>query len=317
MRPDDAGRGPEWRMPSAREQAEAAAALADRELSAALPALRAAVTALAAAVDAWDAEVAAIAELLRDPAVAAGTEVSPEDARALEESAESALSAAAEVTRARRREHDLAVERERRFRERRAEVADSIDRRAERAAHCEDLVSLDQYLRGMAGTPRMSLVTFVLRYWFEHVVAAANIRLATMSSGKYALVRTDLAGRRDARVGLGLAVLDRHTGCERSPATLSGGESFYTSLSLALGLADVVTAQAGGVQLDTLFIDEGFGSLDPDTLDDVMSVIDDLRGRGRVVGIVSHVPELKERVAERLSVRRTRPDGPSTVHVVA
>lgn len=272
---------------------------------------------LAAAVDAWDAEVAAIAELLRDPAVAAGTEVSPDDARALEESADSALRAAAEVTRARRREHDLAVERERRFGERRAEVADSIALRAARAAHCEDLVSLDQYLRGMAGTPRMSLVTFVLRYWFEHVVAAANIRLATMSSGKYALVRTDLAGRRDARVGLGLAVLDRHTGCERSPATLSGGESFYTSLSLALGLADVVTAQAGGVQLDTLFIDEGFGSLDPDTLDDVMSVIDDLRGRGRVVGIVSHVPELKERVAERLSVRRTRPDGPSTVHVLA
>ncbi|MDH4017857.1 MAG: hypothetical protein OEV20_11005, partial [Actinomycetota bacterium] len=119
------------------------------------------------------------------------------------------------------------------------------------------------------------------------------------------------------RVGLGLAVLDRHTGRERSPATLSGGETFYTSLALALGLADVVVAQAGGAQLDTLFIDEGFGSLDPDTLDDVMGVIDELRGNGRVIGIVSHVPELKERIAERLTVRRARPDGPSTVDVRA
>ena len=99
--------------------------------------------------------------------------------------------------------------------------------------------------------------------------------------------------------------------------TLSGGETFYTSLALALGLADVVVAQAGGAQLDTLFIDEGFGSLDPDTLDDVMGVIDDLRGNGRVIGIVSHVPELKDRIAERLTVRRVRPDGPSTVIVRA
>jgi exonuclease SbcC len=163
----------------------------------------------------------------------------------------------------------------------------------------------------------MTLVTFVLRYWFEQVVAAANVRLAEMSAGKYQLVRVDEASRRDARVGLGLAVLDRHTGKERSPSTLSGGESFYTSLALALGLADVVVAQAGGAQLDTLFIDAGFGSLDPDTLDDVMAVIDELRGNGRVVGIVSHVPDLKERITERLSIRRVRPDGPSEIRMLA
>jgi exonuclease SbcC len=163
----------------------------------------------------------------------------------------------------------------------------------------------------------MTLVTFVLRYWFEQVVAAANVRLAEMSAGKYQLVRIDESSRRDARVGLGLAVLDRHTGRERGTSTLSGGETFYTSLALALGLADVVVAQAGGAQLDTLFIDEGFGSLDPDTLDDVMAVIDDLRGNGRVVGIVSHVPDLKERISERLSVRRARPDGPSEIRVLA
>ena len=204
-----------------------------------------------------------------------------------------------------------------RFAERLSEVQASAAERAELAASGEELVALDQYARGMAGSPRMSLVTFVLRYWFEQVVTAANVRLESMSAGKYELLRIDEAARKDARVGLGLAVLDRHTGRERSPGTLSGGETFYTSLALALGLADVVVAQAGGAQLDTLFIDEGFGSLDPDTLDDVMGVIDDLRGNGRVIGIVSHVPELKERIAERLTVRRVRPDGPSTVDVRA
>ena len=100
------------------------------------------------------------------------------------------------------------------------------------------------------------------------------------------------------------------------PASLSGGETFYTSLALALGLADVVRAEAGGVDLDTLFIDEGFGSLDSGTLDQVMGVIDELRDRGRVIGIVSHLAELKERVPERLEVRRL-PDGSSAVRVVA
>ncbi len=204
-----------------------------------------------------------------------------------------------------------------RFAERLTEVRDGATARAALAATAEEIVALDLYARGMAGSPRMSLVTFVLRYWFEQVVSAANVRLASMSSGKYELIRIDEAARKDARVGLGLSVLDRHTGRERSPGTLSGGETFYTSLALALGLADVVVAQAGGAQLDTLFIDEGFGSLDPDTLDDVMGVIDDLRGNGRVIGIVSHVPELKERIPERLTVRRIRPDGPSAVVVHA
>ena len=163
---------------------------------------------------------------------------------------------------------------------------------------------------------RVSLTTYVLRYWFGQVVAAANVRLAAMSSRRYELLRTDEGGTRRERAGLTLAVIDRHTGTQRSPASLSGGETFYTSLALALGLADVVRAEAGGVDLDTLFIDEGFGSLDADTLDEVMAVIDDLRDRGRVVGIVSHVADLKDRVPERLEVRRL-PGGSSTVKVVA
>jgi exonuclease SbcC len=178
------------------------------------------------------------------------------------------------------------------------------------------VVHLAKLARGVAGQRRVNLTTYVLRQWFEQVVAAANVRLAGMSSGRYELVRVDEGANRTERSGLTVQVLDRHTGEQRSARSLSGGETFYTSLALALGLADVVRAEAGGVDLDTLFIDEGFGSLDADTLDQVMAVIDDLRDRGRTVGIVSHVSELKNRIAERIEVRRL-PDGSSTLRVVA
>ncbi len=113
-----------------------------------------------------------------------------------------------------------------------------------------------------------------------------------MSSGRYTLVHSDArAGGR--RAGLGLHVVDAWTGSERDTATLSGGETFFASLALALGLADVVTEEAGGVRLDTLFIDEGFGSLDDQTLDEVLDVLDSLRERDRSVGIVSHVADLR------------------------
>lgn len=179
------------------------------------------------------------------------------------------------------------------------------------------VVDLDKLARGQAGHRRMTLTTYVLRHWFNSVIAAANLRLATIAGGRYELRRSELATAKNERVGLGLAVMDRHTGVERSPRSLSGGETFYTSLALALGLADVVQAEAGGASLETLFVDEGFGSLDADTLDEVLDIIDGLRGRGRAVGIVSHVAELKERVPERLEIRRSRRDGPSTIRVVA
>jgi exonuclease SbcC len=180
----------------------------------------------------------------------------------------------------------------------------------------ETVIRLDRLARGMEGHRRVALTTYVLRRWFEQVVQAANVRLGAMSAGRYELRRTDDGESRRQRTGLTLAVIDRHTGEERSPKSLSGGETFYTSLALALGLADVVRAEAGGVELDTLFIDEGFGSLDAQTLDQVMAVIDELRDRGRAVGIVSHVADLKDRVYERLEVRRLS-DGSSAVTVVA
>ena len=101
-------------------------------------------------------------------------------------------------------------------------------------------------------------------------------------------------------------MLDAWTGRERDPASLSGGETFSASLALALGLADVVTAEAGGALLETLFVDEGFGSLDDDSLDDVMGVLDDLRDGGRTVGIVSHVADLRQRIPTQLRVDKGR-----------
>ena len=161
----------------------------------------------------------------------------------------------------------------------------------------------------------MSLPTFVLRERFADVVASANDRLATMSDGRYTLEHVeDREGNK--RSGLGLRVRDTHTEQPRDPGTLSGGETFYCSLAMALGLADVVTAEAGGVDLGTLFVDEGFGSLDPDTLDNVLSVLSGLGTSGRVVGIVSHVPELKERISERITVVPNR-DGSSRLVVSA
>ncbi|QEU96409.1 SMC family ATPase [Streptomyces kanamyceticus] len=152
---------------------------------------------------------------------------------------------------------------------------------------------------------RMRLESYVLAARLEQVAAAATVRLRRMSSGRYTLVHSDdRTGR--GRSGLGLHVVDAWTGRERDTATLSGGETFFASLALALGLADVVTDEAGGVRLDTLFIDEGFGSLDDQTLDEVLDVLDSLRERDRSVGIVSHVADLRRRVHAQLEVVKGR-----------
>ncbi len=160
-----------------------------------------------------------------------------------------------------------------------------------------------------ANHTRMRLSAYVLAARLEQVVAAANQRLARMSGTRYSLEHTiDRAAgeRRHGTGGLGLRVIDGWTGHHREPGTLSGGETFITSLALALGLADVVTAEAGGAEIGTLFVDEGFGTLDEDTLDEVMEVLDGLRDGGRAVGIVSHVAELRTRIPAQLKVRKTR-----------
>ncbi|WP_354596405.1 SMC family ATPase [Streptomyces sp. JL1001] len=159
---------------------------------------------------------------------------------------------------------------------------------------------------------KMRLEAYVLAARLEQVAAAATARLQRMSSGRYTLVHSD-ARTGGRRAGLGLHVVDAWTGSERDTATLSGGETFFASLALALGLADVVTEEAGGVRLDTLFIDEGFGSLDDQTLDEVLEVLDSLRERDRSVGIVSHVADLRRRIPARLEVVKER-QGSSVRH---
>jgi exonuclease SbcC len=237
-------------------------------------------------------------------------------AQAAAQAAAAALARAQEAEQEVRAARDAAQARVGRLDQRLAEVQSAQDAFGQLQEDTSAVIRLAGLAKGMDGHRRMALTTYVLRQWFGQVVAAANVRLGAMSAGRYELRRTDESGTRRERTGLTLAVIDRHTGAERSPRSLSGGETFYTSLALALGLADVVKAEAGGVDLDTLFIDEGFGTLDAETLDQVMAVIDELRDRGRVVGIVSHVADLKDRVAERLEVRRLA-DGSSTVQVIA
>jgi exonuclease SbcC len=153
---------------------------------------------------------------------------------------------------------------------------------------------------------QMRLSAYVLAYRLSQVVAAANERLARMSDQRYSLEHTGRRGAGETRGGLSLLVRDDWSGESRDPATLSGGETFVVSLALALGLADVITQESGGADLDTLFVDEGFGSLDADTLDDVMDTLDSLRDGGRVVGVVSHVAEMRDRIPTRLVVTKSR-----------
>ncbi len=153
---------------------------------------------------------------------------------------------------------------------------------------------------------RMRLAAYVLAERLRQVVAAANERLTRMTGDRYALEHSDDRGAGEQRGGLSLRVRDDWNGVHRDPATLSGGETFVVSLALALGLADTVAHEAGGTDIDTLFIDEGFGSLDADTLEDVMDTLDALRDGGRVVGLVSHVPELRSRITTQLEVAKGR-----------
>ena len=176
--------------------------------------------------------------------------------------------------------------------------------REERAASVRRLADL--CTGAGQNTLKMSLSSFVLAARLEQVALAASSRLLRMSQGRYSLVHTDASSRGGARSGLGLLARDTWTGQDRETSTLSGGETFLASLALALGLADVVATEAGGGRIDALFVDEGFGTLDEDTLDEVMDVLDGLRDGGRVVGLVSHVAELRQRIPAQVHVRKGR-----------
>jgi DNA repair protein SbcC/Rad50 len=197
-----------------------------------------------------------------------------------------------------------------------AEIHEAVASNADVIAETADAVRVGQLVSGNGDNQlNLDLVKYVLIRRFTEVLSAANAELARFSGGRYTLEHTD-AKKGNAKSGLGLRVHDLHTNQVRDVGTLSGGETFYVSLSLALALAEVVRAESGGVDLGTLFVDEGFGTLDPDVLDDVMHTLEGLREGGRTVGIVSHVTELKSRVADRIEVI-VRPDRTSTLRITA
>jgi len=152
----------------------------------------------------------------------------------------------------------------------------------------------------------MTFQRFVLKSLLLDVIDASNMRLKIMSRGQYRLQSTDERTRKNAAGGLEMEVFDEYTGYARPVATLSGGETFLASLCLALGLADVVQSYAGGIHLDTILVDEGFGTLDPEALDMALKALLELQKGGRLVGIISHVPELRERIDARLEVTKDR-----------
>jgi len=170
---------------------------------------------------------------------------------------------------------------------------------------------------GPSNALRMRLSAFVLAARLEKVCELANERLCSMGDGRYQLRHSDGLAARGARSGLGLEVLDLWTGQTRSTASLSGGESFVASLALALGLADAVREEAGGFDLQTLFVDEGFGTLDDESLEQVLEVLDGLREGGRAVGVVSHVAELRARIPSQVVVAKSERGSSVTVHTVA
>jgi exonuclease SbcC len=254
-----------------------------------------------------DDQHAAVTSTLADPELVAAAAEEPPDLYAAETARDEAERAHTALASAR----DQAAAREGRVAELHDELTACL-RRWQPAADRHRLAERMAALTGGTSSDNqwsMSLSSYVLGERLRQVVDAANERLDHMSAGRY-LLRHDLAKTAGARGrsggGLGLKVSDGWTGVDRDPATLSGGESFITSLALALGLADVVTAEAGGAEIGTLFVDEGFGTLDEDTLDGVLDILDALRDGGRAVGIISHVAELRSRIPAQLKVTKTR-----------
>jgi exonuclease SbcC len=319
-------------LTAAADAAEAAAAALETAAAAAYEAERARVRAAAAAAEAGFRDLESLRASLREAAVcddierglrryddglaerrsaaarpelvAAAAAPAP-DLAALERVAADAADAAERAQRAlvlgQRRHSELAA-----LRGRLDAALDAAAPARERHALVRELAELTN---GTAASNRlrMRLSAYVLAARLEEVAAAASVRLRRMSGGRYALEHADDTAKGNRRGGLDLRVVDAWTGRARPPASLSGGETFLASLALALGLADVVTAEAGGARLETLFVDEGFGSLDDEgTLDEVLEVLDALRDGGRAVGIVSHVAELRQRIPAQLRVEKGR-----------
>ena len=157
----------------------------------------------------------------------------------------------------------------------------------------------------MAGKDRLPFEQYVQAFYFEQVIYEANLRLKKMTGGRYALKRRTEAENRRSVTGLDLEIMDYFTGKARSVKSLSGGESFKAALCLALGLSDVIQSHAGGVVVETMFVDEGFGSLDKDSLEQAIAILKELATDNRIVGIISHVEELKECIDKKILLTKS------------
>ena len=200
-------------------------------------------------------------------------------------------------------------------------AAESISERLSELERLERRLSWMKSLSDTAngtinGKEKVALETYVQMTFFDRIIARANIRFMVMSGGQYELKRRADAGDFRSQSGLELDVVDHYNGSERSVKTLSGGESFKASLSLALGLADEIQSSAGGVRLETMFVDEGFGSLDEESLDQAIRALGGLTEGNRLVGIISHVGELKERIDKQIVVTKERTGG-SKVKIIS
>lgn len=199
------------------------------------------------------------------------------------------------------------------------EIRDSILRINDEMKNLEERYKLVGELYDIARGQNASKITFeryVLAAFLDDILLEANGRLLKMTSGRYSMHRKKDRAKGNAQSGLELLVFDQYTGQERHVKTLSGGESFKAALSLALGLADVVQNYAGGVSLETMFIDEGFGTLDPESLDQAIEALIDIQSSGRLVGIISHVPELRERIDARLEVTASQVGSTTEFHLL-
>jgi exonuclease SbcC len=238
--------------------------------------------------------------LLAQPDVMAAVKLPTPDMAAL---AQAQTRAAESLTSAGRR-HTLSEQAQRELRALARTVHQGLGELGPAQAEAQLVQELADCLAGTSADNalRMRLSSYVLAARLAEIATLANERLTTMSDGRYTLEYTDARAAKGARSGLGLLVRDAWTGQTRETSSLSGGESFMASLALALGMGDAVRAEAGGFDLQTLFVDEGFGSLDEESLEQVLAVLDTLREGGRAVGIVSHVTELRTRIPHQLQV---------------
>ena len=161
----------------------------------------------------------------------------------------------------------------------------------------------------LSGKEKIMLETYIQMTFFDRIIRRANVRLMVMSGGQYELKRRVNAENNRSQAGLELDVIDHYNGSERSVKTLSGGESFKASLALALGLSDEIQSSAGGIRLDTMFVDEGFGSLDEESLEQAVNALAGLTQGNRLVGIISHVSELKNRIDRQIVVTKEKSGG--------